>query len=56
MGFSAATDIIFIDRCITPFAKIFEKMPIVMMLILFLLYGTIAYFLLRSAYMTDHQH
>ncbi len=51
----AGADLFLIDYFCRPFAKILEKMPIVMVLVLFLIYGTIAYFLLRSAYMADHQ-
>lgn len=52
---AAAANIFFIDFLCRPFAKIFEKMPIVMVLLLFLIYGTIAYILMRSAYLAD-QH
>ena len=53
---AAAADIFFVDFLCRPFVKIVEKMPLIMLLILFLLYGVISYFLLRSAYMADHQH
>jgi len=52
---SAVSGLFLVDRFITPFFKIFEKMPLLMVLILCLIYGGIAYVLLRSAYMAD-QH
>jgi len=52
---SAAANIFFIDFFCRPFAKIIEKMPLIMVVVLFILYGIIAYILLRSAYMAD-QH
>jgi len=45
----------FIDFLFRPFAKIFEKMPVLMLLILVGLYAFIAYVVLRSAYMVDEQ-
>lgn len=52
-----AVGLIFIDFIVRPFAKIFEKMPILMLGLLLLLYGVIAYFVLRSAFFVDeHEH
>lgn len=45
-----AVGLFMIDFVFRPFAKIYEKMPIVMLLILLCLYGTIAYFVLRSSF------
>lgn len=48
--------LIVIDFIAKPFAKILEKMPILMILFLFILYGAIAYMVLRSAYLAeDHR-
>jgi F0F1-type ATP synthase assembly protein I len=45
----------FIDFLFRPFAKIMEKMPIVMIGFLILLYAGIAYVVLRSAYMAEER-
>jgi len=47
--------LIFIDFIVRPFAKIFEKMPFVMIGLLLLLYGFIAFMVFKSAYMIDDQ-
>jgi len=48
--------LIIIDMVCRPFAKILEKMPFLMIIFLFLLYGLIAYMVLKSAYVAeDHQ-
>jgi hypothetical protein len=52
---TASAGLFFIDFFCKPFVKIFEKMPLLMVLLVFLIYGAIAYVLLRSAYMAD-QH
>ena len=49
--------IFIIDFVARPFAKIFEKMPWVMFLIMVLLYGYIAYLVMRSAWQAEkHYH
>ncbi len=50
-----AVGLIFIDFIIRPFAKIFEKMPVLMIGMLVIFYGIIAYIVLRSAYLVDRQ-
>ncbi len=45
--------LILIDFVARPFAKILEKMPILMIVFLMILYGLIAFMVLRSAYMVD---
>ncbi len=52
---SAAAGLFVVDFIVRPFAKIAEKMPIVMLLLVLILYGIIAYFVLKSAYLVD-QH
>lgn len=43
-----AVGLFLIDFIVRPFAKIFEKMPFIMLGMLLLLYGVIAYMVLRS--------
>ncbi len=50
---SASADIFIIDYIVKPFAKTYEKMPLVMLLIIIILYSLIGYFVLRSAYVAD---
>ncbi len=45
-----------IDFVARPFAKIFEKMPMLMFLIMVLLYGYIAYLVLKSAWKAEQNH
>ena len=51
-----ACGLFMIDFVIRPFAKIFEKMPFLMIGLLILLYAVIGYVVLRSAYMADEHH
>ena len=50
-----AVGLIFIDFIVRPFAKIFEKMPFLMIGLLVLLYAVIAFVVLRSAYRVDER-
>lgn len=50
-----AVGLFFIDFIFRPFAKIYEKMPIVMLLMLLVLYALVGYIVLKSAYLAD-QH
>lgn len=50
-----AVGLFLIDFIFRPFAKIYEKMPLVMLLILLCLYGIIAYAVIKSAYLADQQ-
>ena len=52
----AAADIFIIDFIVRPFAKIYEKMPFLMMILLLLIYAIIGYVVFRSAYMSGEQH
>ncbi len=44
-----AVGLIFIDFVVRPFAKIFEKMPLLILVVLILLYALIAYVVFKSA-------
>jgi hypothetical protein len=50
-----AVGLFIIDFVARPFAKIFEKMPAIMLLLMILLYGYIAYIVLKSAWNTEQQ-
>jgi|EndMetStandDraft_7_1072992.scaffolds.fasta_scaffold225703_1 ABC-type transport system involved in cytochrome c biogenesis permease component len=52
-GASASTGILVFDVVLRPFMKILMKFPIVGLVLLCLLYGTIAYKALKSAYLAD---
>ncbi len=45
---SAVSGLFIIDVVVRPFGKIFEKMPMLMVFLLLLLYGYIAYLVFRS--------
>lgn len=47
---SAASAFFIVDWVVRPFAKIFEKMPLIMLGMLLLLYGYIAYIVFRSVH------
>ncbi len=51
---SAAAGLFVIDFIFRPFAKIFEKSPIVMLLMTLVLYGIVGYIVLKSVYLADH--
>jgi hypothetical protein len=44
-----------IDFLVRPFAKIWEKDPIVMLMMCLVLYGIVGYIVVKSVYLTD-QH
>lgn len=50
---SAVSGLFIIDWIVRPFGKIFEKMPVLMLGLLLLLYGYIAYIVFRSV-RTEH--
>jgi len=52
---TAAAGLFVIDFLVRPFFKIYEKMPIVMLLVTLLLYGIVGYIVLKSVYLAD-QH
>ena len=52
----AGVGLFFIDFVIRPFAKIFEKMPLLMFLIMLVLYGAIAYVVLKSAWHAEKKY
>jgi hypothetical protein len=47
---SASAGLFIVDFVFRPFAKIFEKMPLLMMVLLLCLYGAVAYAVFKSAY------
>jgi len=51
---SAATGIVLFDMLIRPFFKVAMKFPLVGFLILFAIYGVIAYVALKSAYLAEN--
>ena len=51
---SAAPGLFLIDYIIYPFAKIYEKMPLVMLLLCLVLYGFVAWIVLKSAFLAEH--
>src|SRR5271170_412777 len=53
---TAAAGLFLVDFVIRPFFKIYEKMPLVMLLVCLVLYGIVAYFVLKSAFLADQQH
>lgn len=53
--FTASSGIFFIDTFLKPFAKIYEKNPLIMLMIVIVLYTAIAYTVLKSAYLSENQ-
>lgn len=54
---AAAADLFIVDFLLRPFAKIWEKMPHIEMLLLIVLYGIIGYIVYRSAFKhEEHYH
>ena len=51
-----AVGLFLIDFVFRPFAKIYEKMPIVMLLLCLILYAIVGYVVLKSVYLHDHGH
>ncbi len=51
-----AVGLFFIDFVLRPFAKIGEKMPIVMLLICLLMYAVVGYVVVKSCYFADQHH
>ena len=47
-------NIFVIDVLIRPFAKILEKMPFLVIFILFVVYGFVAYTVIKSAYLSQN--
>jgi len=50
---SAATGILFFDMLVRPFFKVAMKFPLMGFLILFAIYGVVAYVALKSAYLAE---
>ncbi len=50
-----AVGLFLIDFVFRPFAKIYEKMPLLMLFILLCLYGIIGYIVIKSAYLADQK-
>ena len=53
---SAAANIFIIDFVFRTFAKIYEKMPYFMLSIVLVMYGIVAYMVIKSAYLSDHDY
>jgi hypothetical protein len=53
---TAVSGLFFVDYVFRPFAKIFEKKPLVMLVLLLCLYGFIGYVVLRSAFNEHSEH
>jgi hypothetical protein len=51
-----ALGLFLIDFIVRPFARIYEKWPLAMLLFLLVLYGIIGYIVIRSAYMADKRY
>jgi hypothetical protein len=52
---AAATGLLIIDFIFRPFAKILEKWPLVMLLMVILLYVIIGYIVIKSCYLSPDQ-
>ncbi|MBX9668989.1 MAG: hypothetical protein K2X93_15300 [Candidatus Obscuribacterales bacterium] len=50
-----AVGLFIIDFVIRPFARVFEKWPVTMLVLLLVLYTIVGYIVVRSAYMPDQQ-
>lgn len=50
-----AVGLVLIDFVFRPFAKIFEKMPFLMLGVLIILYAAIAYVVLKSAFLSTDE-
>jgi hypothetical protein len=48
-----AVGLFVIDFIARPFAKIFEKMPLIMFAVMVVLYGIVAYVVMRSAWQAE---
>ncbi len=53
---AAAAGLFVIDFIFRPFAKIYEKWPLVMLLMCLILYGFVAYAVLKSTFLADSHH
>jgi hypothetical protein len=51
-----AVGLFIVDFVVRPFVKIFEKMPILMLLMLLILYGAVAYIVLKSAFAAESKN
>lgn len=51
---NAATGILFLDIMIRPFFKVAMKFPMIGLILLFAIYGCIAYIALKSAYLAEN--
>lgn len=50
-----AVGLFVIDFIARPFARIFEKWDVFMIVLLLVLYGIVGYVVIKSAFMVDHQ-
>jgi len=51
---SAASGLILVDMLIRPFYKLAVKFPIIGLFFLMIIYGSIGYAVLKSAYLSEH--
>jgi hypothetical protein len=53
---AAEAGLFIIDFFFRPFAKIYEKMPMVMLLLCLVIYGVVAYLVVKSTFLADQHH
>ncbi len=51
-----ALGLFLIDFLVKPFARIYEKWPIAMLLVCLIIYGIIGYIVVKSVYLTDERY
>ena len=54
--FAASAEIFLIDFIVRPFFKIYEKMPQVMLLICLVIYGFVAYMVIKSVLVAEQRY
>ncbi len=52
--FTASSGIFLIDTLLKPFAKIFEKNPILALVTVVVMYSIVAYMVFKSAWQSEH--
>lgn len=51
-----ALGLFLVDFIVRPFARIFEKWPLCMLLFCVIVYGIIGYIVIKSVYLTDERY
>ena len=51
-----ALGLFLIDFIVRPFARIYEKWPLAMLLVCLIIYGIIGYIVVKSVYFADEHH